>query len=515
MPILGAYCVTITDTCINKKMPGKCAACVDVCPHDVFDIIEDGAVNIRNDLACVGCRICVEHCPYDAIHIRPAESEYRSRGLWTFPTIEEIHHKAESGEYLMRGFGTMGPTPHFDSMVIVPSQLASPPPLDMYREECNMEVVIGGDKVEKPLKLSIPILIAAMSYGAISLEAKKALAIGVAKAQTATNTGEGGAIPNEYYIAHGYENEKAMKAGKQKWSPGGYLIAQWSTGRWGVNLDFLRNSDAIEVKIGQGAKPGMGGHLLGKKVTADIASTRGLPVGADALSPCRYYDVLQVEDLKEHIEIIRNITDYKVPILAKLGPSRPYNDTYLAAEAGVDAISIDGMVGGTGCSPEVVTQGTGIPTIACIPLAVRALKDLRLYKKVKLIALGGIRNGLDVVKALALGADAVGIGAAAEIAMGCRACMACHKGACEYGIATQDPELRERLNPELAGQRIANFLSATAREIKGLTMLSGHADINELSKEDLRALDINTAAMTGIKLAGFDDYFPKRWKDLE
>jgi glutamate synthase domain-containing protein 2 len=515
MPIMGAYCVTITGTCINRKMPGKCATCVEVCPHGVFDITEDGTVNIKNDLACVGCRICVEHCPYDAIHIRPAESEYRSRGLWTFQTIEEIHHKAESGEYILRGFGTMGPTPHFDSMVIVPSQLASPPPRDKYREECNMEVVIGGDKVDKPMRLGMPILFAGMSYGAISLEAKKALAIGAAKARTATNTGEGGAIPNEFLIAHGYENEKAMKVGKQKWKPGGYLIAQWSTGRWGVSLDYLRKSDAVEIKIGQGAKPGMGGHLLGKKVTEDIARVRGLPVGSDALSPCRYYDVLDVKDLKKQVDILRDITDYKVPILMKIGPSRPYNDTYLAAEAGVDAISVDGMVGGTGCSPEAVTQGTGIPTIACIPSAVRALKDLRLHKKIKLIALGGIRNGLDVVKALALGADAVGIGAAAEIAMGCRACMACHKGTCAYGVATQDPKLRERLKPELAGQRLANFLHATAEEIKILTMLSGHDDIRQLSKEDLRALDINTAAMTGIKLAGFDNYFPKDWKKFE
>jgi len=226
-------------------------------------------------------------------------------------------------------------------------------------------------------------------------------------------------------------------------------------------------------------------------------------------------DVLSFDDLKHQVEIIRDMTDYKVPILLKLGPSRPYKDVKLAVKAGVDAISVDGMVGGTGCSPELVTQGVGVPTITCIAQAVRALKDMKVHRKVKLFAMGGIRNGLDAFKAMAMGADGVGIGAAAEIALGCRSCTACHTGSCRYGLATGKPELRHFLAPFIGGQRIANFIKATTEEIKILSMLSGHNDIRTLSKEDVRALDLDTAAICGIKHVGIDDYYPDYWRKIE
>jgi glutamate synthase domain-containing protein 2 len=208
------------------------------------------------------------------------------------------------------------------------------------------------------------------------------------------------------------------------------------------------------------------------------------------------------------VEFLRDVTDYQVPIFFKLGPSRPYEDVAACIEVGADAISIDGLVGGTGCSPDLVTQGVGIPTIACLPPAVQALKDYGVHHKVKLIALGGIRNGLDAFKALAMGADAVGFGSAAEIAMGCRVCYACHKGNCPYGITSQKPEMRARLNPIEAGEQLSNFIKATAEEIKILTMLSGHNRTMDLSTEDLRAMDLNTAALTGLKLAGYDRPLP-------
>lgn len=506
MTTVGAFCVTLDrERCINSRMPGKCAACVEVCPYEVFSLNGHNEVVIQNYNTCVGCRICAEFCPEDAIRINPAESEIVSRYPWTFGAMEEIHHKALTGDYLLRGFGTMGPTPHFDNIVVVPSQLASPAPRDKYREECNMEVVIGEETCEKPIRLQYPLIFPAMSYGALSKEAKLALAIGAAKMGIMTNTGEGGVVEEEPYYAKGFERPNGSR---QRWRPGGYLAIQWSTGRWGVSADYVNAGDAVEIKIGQGAKPGMGGHLLGEKVTEDVARIRGIPVGSDALSPCRYYDVLAPEDMKKQVDFLRDITKYEKPILMKLGPSRPYEDVKMAALAGVDAISIDGLAGGTGCSPDVVTQGVGIPTIACIGPAARALKDLGLHRKVKLFALGGMRNGLDAFKAIAMGADGVGFGTAAQIAMGCRGCMACHQGDCPYGITSQKPKMTERLDPEEIGQRLANFIKATAEEVKILTMLSGHSDIQELSEEDLRALDVDTAAITGLKLVGYERALP-------
>jgi glutamate synthase domain-containing protein 2 len=506
MATVGAFCVTLDrERCINSRMPGKCATCAEICPYGVYSLNGDNEVVIKNYNACVGCRLCAEFCPENALRINPAESEMVSRYPWTFATIEEIHHKALTGDYLLRGFGTMGATPHFDSMVVVPSQLASPAPKDKYREECNMEVVIGEETCENPIRLQYPFIFPAMSYGALSREAKLALAIAAAKTGIVTNTGEGGVVEEEPYYANGFESPKRSR---KTWPPGGYLVIQWSTGRWGVSADYVNAGDAVEIKIGQGAKPGMGGHLLGDKVTEDVAKIRGIPVGSDALSPCRYYDVLTFEDLKKQVEFLRDITNYEKPILMKLGPSRPYDDVKMAALAGVDAISVDGLVGGTGCSPDIVTQGVGIPTIACIGPAARALKDLGLHRKVKLFALGGIRGGLDAYKAMAMGADGVGFGSAAEIAMGCRGCMACHQGNCPYGITSQNPKMRERLDPEEIGQQLANFIKASAEEVKILTMLSGHSDIKELSEEDLRALDLNTAAITGLKLVGYERALP-------
>ena len=514
MPMVAAYCVNLDKSrCLSHQEPWKCGICTQVCPSNVYVRDGSGKVQIVNDAACVGCRICVESCPTDTLHIKPAESETNVRPIWNSDVVESIHQKAQSGTYSLRGLGTMGgKTPHFDSIVVVPSQLASVPPLDKYREECNLEVVVGEETSKYPVRLKVPIIIAGMSFGALSKEAKMSLAIGAAMTGSLTNTGEGGMLPEEAHLSHGYLD---VEETKREWAPGGHIAVQWSTGRWGVNMDYLRAGDAIEVKIGQGAKPGMGGHLLGAKVTEDVARVRGLPVGTDALSPCRYYDVLSFDDLKHQVDIIRDITDYKVPIWIKLGPSRPYKDVELSVKAGVDAISIDGLVGGTGCSPEIVTQGVGIPTIACVTQAVQALKDLKVHRKVKLFALGGIRNGLDAYKAMAMGADGVGIGAAAEIALGCRACMACHTGNCRYGVATGNPQLTHFLEAHEGGRKVANFISATAEEIKILAMLSGHDDIATLTKEDIRSLDLDTSAICGIKLIGMEDYYPEQWRRIE
>lgn len=513
MASMGAYWIDIDkDRCQSWKEPWKCGACMEICEHGVFQRDEDGRIQVSNELACVGCRICAEMaCPNNCIRIRSTVPEDLVRGIWTTSVIEGIHEKAESGNYNLRGLGTMRSTPHFDGIVVLPSQLASGPPRDKYREDFDMSMIIGEGTCEKPVRLRIPFVIAAMSYGAISKEGKMAFAAAAAKLGTLANTGEGGMFPGEVAYAHGYTGISGMKKGTRQWEPGGYLAAQWSTGRWGVSMDYLLSADAIEIKIGQGAKPGMGGHLLGSKVTADIAAVRGIPVGSDALSPCRHYDMQREGDLRKHVEILRDITDYQKPIMMKLGPSRPYDDTRLAAEAGADAISIDGMAGGTGASPEVVTQHAGIPTIACIRRAAMALDDMGLSKKVKLIAMGGIRDGADAYKAIALGADAVGMGAALQIAMGCRACMSCHRGGCRYGLATQNEEYRGCLDYLEASNRIYNFVAACAEELKIMAMLSGHGGLDTLSIEDLRALDLDTAALCGVRVAGLERFYPSEW----
>ena len=453
-----------------------------------------GQVAVQNFNACVGCRICAEFCPGNAIRINSAEPEAITRALWTFPTVGEIHYKALTGQYITRGFGTMGPRPHFDSIAVVPAQFAPSLSREQERGECQMDVVIGEGACEKPIHLKLPFVFPAMSSSALTREAKLALAICAAEMGIASNTGEDGLVPNENHFANGFVDEARTT---KRWEPGGYLVMQCSTGRWGINPDYVRAGNAVELKIGHSAKLGLG--------------RLELPAGSDIQSSTRSLEVQSPDDLKRVVASLREATNHQVPILMKLGPSRPYADVRAAAEAGVDAISIDGAAGGTGASPDIVTQGVGIPTIACIPPAVRALKELGLHRKVKLIALGGLRGGLDSFKALAMGADAVGFGSAAEIALGCRACMACDKGECAYGITTQDPRLRARLDPEEGARRLSNFIRATTEEIKILTMLTGHASVHDLSEEDLRALDLDTAAITGLKLIGFERRLP--WWD--
>ena len=482
---------------IDRERCIKCGTCVRECPTNVLAIDKEGRVYPVNELHCTGCRICERVCPTHAIFVRQVEPERFVRGIWTQNIVEKIRYMAKTGRYIVRGYGFMGNQIHFDDFILVPAQLAEPVPVDFYRENVDVEVVIGEGRVKKPLRLKTPVMIAAMSYGATSKEFKLACAKAANMVGTASNTGEGGMV-----IEHTEDGIRWIEYEYTK--PNGALIVQFASGRWGVNVDYLLHSDAIEIKIGQGAKPGMGGHLLGEKVTKEIALARGVPEGTDILSPARHLDVRSRDDLKHLVAIIRDIVDYEKPIIIKLGPGRVYKDVKIAVEADVDAIAVDGSVGGTGAAPEPAIQGLGLPTPVAISEAVKALKDCGVYGDVKLIALGGIRDGVDVVKALALGADAVAMASAIEIAAGCQVCGMCHTGRCPVGICTQDPKLRRRLNIDLTARKIANFLNAVTREVKMLTAAMGHRSIRELSKEDLRALNVSASLMTGVKLAGLE-----------
>ncbi|WP_414468519.1 glutamate synthase-related protein [Methanobacterium sp. ACI-7] len=449
-----------------------CGTCEIVCPTDAIEIVDNHAEIDKS--RCIMCGSCFAACPV----LIPSGAG----SIWDPRTIADIRYTSKAGKYVLRGFGTERQLPGFDDIVILPAQ-ASIAPVDKYREACNTSVTLGTRYAEEPLVLDTPVLIAGMSFGALSKECKLALAKGTSLVGSCANTGEGGMLPEE--------REYADK-----------LAVQYSSGRFGVSVDYLNAGDAIEVKIGQGAKPGMGGHLLAEKVSPEVAKIRGIPLGTDALSPCRFLDATKDGDLAKHIELIREVTDWRIPIIVKLGPGRVDDDVKIAAEAGADIISVDGMEGGTGAAPEVVIEHTGVPTLASLVQAVNGLKEIGMKDEVDLIITGGIRSGADVAKAMAMGADAAYIGTGAMIAAGCRACRMCYTGKCPVGVATQDPLLRERLDVDLAAERIGNYIKSMTEETKMLAQLAGHNDIRKFSVDDLRALDTNTAAITGIRLIG-------------
>ncbi|MDI6702781.1 glutamate synthase-related protein [Methanothermobacter wolfeii] len=465
----------------DESLCANCYSCYNNCPHDVYEIINGEPVPLRHE-NCVGCRICEEMCPNKAIEVNAVPEDRRN--VWSFTDLLEIQRKSREGTYKVRGCGAVRRIPTFDDLVIVPAQV-SRPPIDKYREPCNTRVVLGDRFAEKPLELDTPIMIAAMSFGALSKEAKIALAMGASLAGTATNTGEGGMLPEE--------RKYASK-----------LIAQYASGRFGVSAEYLNSSDAIEIKIGQGAKSGMGGHLLAEKVTAEVSRIRMIPEGTDALSPARHMDIVGPEDLSMKISQLREITDWKVPIMVKFTSGRVSDDVKIAAKAGADIVVVDGMQGGTGAGPDVVTEHSGVPTIAAIVEADEALKEVNLRDEVSLVAAGGIRSGADVAKAIALGADAVYIGTAALVSIGCRVCQMCYTGTCRKGIATQDPGLRKRLDYVEAGKNVARYIEAMTEEVCMLTQQAGNTEVSKLEKDDLRALTVEASALTGVKMAGME-----------
>jgi glutamate synthase domain-containing protein 2 len=473
---------------IDRNKCIGCLLCVKNCPTQALGDRKREtfpAPYLECPSKCTGCLVCEENCPVNAIEVYPIGPEENVKGSWTQDMIEQIHDKAETGKYALRGYGSGRQLPTMDDIIVVPAQM-SKAPIDKYRQHCDTKVIIGEGKVKRPMVLDIPIIIGAMSYGALSKNAKVALAKGSAMAGSSAHTGEGGSFPAERAAAKN-------------------LVVQWSTGRFGCNTNYLKTASAIEIKIGQGAKPGMGGHLLAEKVTPEISKIRGIPLGTDALSPCKHLDMNDPGDLALHVQLMREVTNWEIPIMVKLGPGNVYNDVKLVAEAEPDCISIDGMEGGTGASPEITTEHAGIPTLGCIVPAVKALKDSGKKDQIKLILLGGIRNGADVAKAIAFGFDAVGIASAAMVALGCRVCRQCNTGKCVYGIATQDDCLTERMGVDVGAERIANFLKATTDEAKILAMLSGHDDIHAMNTDDLRSVTREASYITGIRMIGVDD----------
>lgn len=413
-------------------------------------------------------------------------------------TLSEIRRAAATGIYDIRGGGTKRRLPTFDDLVLLGASM-SRYPLEGYREKCGTEVVLGTRYAKKPLKLSIPITIAGMSFGSLSANAKEALGRGASLAGTSTTTGDGGMTPEE--------------RGQSK-----FLVYQYLPSRYGMNPDDLRRADAIEIVVGQGAKPGGGGMLLGQKISDRVAEMRQLPKGIDQRSACRHPDWTGADDLEIKINELREITDWEKPIYLKVGASRPYFDVALAVKAGADVIVLDGMQGGTAATQEVFIEHVGIPLLSAIRPAVQALQDLGMHRKVQLIVSGGIRNGADVAKALALGADAVAIGTAALVALGDNdrkweedyrklgTTAGCyddwHEGKDPAGITTQTPQLVSRLDPVVAGRRLANYLKVMTLEAQTLARACGKSHLHNLEPEDLVALTMEASAMARVPLAG-------------
>ena len=427
-------------------------------------------------------------------HLRPS-------ALFDAASIHEIQRAAREGLYRIRGFGAKRALPHFDDLVFLGASV-SRYPLEGYRERCDTDVVLGERYASKPLHLQIPITIAGMSFGSLSANAKEALGRGASAVGTSTTTGDGGMTAEE--------------RGHSK-----LLVYQLLPSRYGMNPEDLRKADAIEVVVGQGAKPGGGGMLLGHKISDRVADMRTLPHDVDQRSACRHPDWTGPDDLEIKIQELREITGWEKPVYVKVGATRTYYDTLLAVKSGADVVVVDGMQGGTGATQECFIEHVGIPTLPAVRLAAEALRELGLHRgAVKLIVSGGIRNGADVAKAIALGADAVSIGTAALIALGDNrpelaedyaklgTAPGCyddwHLGNDPAGITTQDPELERRLDPVLGGERLANYLRVLTLEAQTLARACGKSHLHNLEPEDLAALTVEAAAMAKVPLAGTD-----------
>lgn len=485
----------------DRELCNDCGACVRQCANNVH--IKDEQTNkiICNPKNCVNCQRCVQFCPAGALSVSLAPQNNNGHANWNTDTIRAIRAQAAGGGILLAGMGSDRPMPsYFDRMMLNASQVTNPS-IDPLREPMELRTFLGrkplslvldrdGAPEELPpqLELEIPVMFSAMSFGSISLNAITSLAMAAEQENTYYNTGEGGLHRDLY------------KYGRN-------TITQVASGRFGVNIDYLNAGAAIEIKIGQGAKPGIGGHLPGEKVGRDVSETRMIPIGSDAISPAPHHDIYSIEDLTQLIYSLKEATEYTKPVIVKI--AAVHNVAAIAsgvARAGADIIAIDGYRGGSGAAPLRTREHVGIPVELALAAVDTRLREEGIRHEVSLVVGGSIRHSADVVKAVALGADAVYIGTAALIALGCHVCQKCYTGKCNWGIATQDPRLVKRLKPEEGAVRAANLLRSWKHEIKDLL---GGMGINALESLRGNRLMLRGVGMTdnelrvlGIKAAG-------------
>lgn len=473
------------------RNPSRCIAC-RVCERQCANEVHsyDAELNcmVSDERKCVNCHRCVSLCPTRALKIVKTDHTFKENANWTGETISEIYRQAGSGGVLLSSMGNPKPLPiYWDKMLINASQVTNPS-IDPLREPMETKVFLGKkpDHVERDengklmnnltpqLELAVPVMFSAMSYGSISYNAHESLARAAQALGTYYNTGEGG-LHEDFY-----------QYGKN-------TIVQVASGRFGVHKDYLETGAAIEIKMGQGAKPGIGGHLPGAKIVGDVSKTRMIPEGSDAISPAPHHDIYSIEDLRQLVYSLKEATEYKKPVIVKI--AAVHNVAAIAsgiARSGADIIAIDGFRGGTGAAPTRIRDNVGIPIELALASVDARLREEGIRGNVSLVVGGSIRSSADIIKAVALGADAVYIATSALLALGCHLCRSCHQGKCNWGIATQRPELVRRLNPDVGYQRLVNLVTAWNHEIKEMM---GGMGINSIE-----ALKGNRLMLRGVGL---------------
>jgi glutamate synthase domain-containing protein 2 len=482
---------------------GRCRRCIKQCGW--------GALRWENKVVadhskCVGCHRCEVHCPEQCITILPNPTHYRPNANWSLRQRKNVYLQAETGGVLLTGMGTDRDLPVlFDNLLLDACQVTNPS-IDPLREPMELRTYLGRKpeqvKVEvgasgkvslktelaPNYRLETPIIFSPMSYGSISLTAQKSLAMAAEECGILWNTGEGGMHDEVKPYAH-------------------CAVVQCASGRFGVNIEYLNAGAAVEIKIGQGAKPGIGGHLPGEKVTADVSTTRMIPLGSDAISPAPQHDIYSIEDLRQLIYALKEAVDYSKPVGVKI--AAVHNVAAIASgivRAGADYIYLDGMRGGTGAAPTVIRDHLGIPIEIALAAVDQRLREEGIRNHASIIAAGSIRSSADLAKAIALGADAVAIGTAALLSLGCTLCQKCYTGRCSWGITTQDPELTRRIDPVWGAEQISNLVKAWSAELEEMLGAMGVNAVESLrgSRERLRGLglDAGTLEMLGVKAAG-------------
>lgn len=479
-----------------------CRICEKQCSNGVHTYDPETKELSIDESKCVNCQRCVAMCPKLALKIVKSPNAYKENQHWSDQTIKEVFRQANSGGVLLSSMGNPNDYPiYFDKILLNASQVTNPP-IDPLREPMETRVFLGQkpqaiqrdtkghliDNLKPQLSLSMPILFSAMSYGSISYNAHASLAKAAETLGICYNTGEGG-LHEDFYPY------------------GANTIVQVASGRFGVHGDYLNSSAAVEIKMGQGAKPGIGGHLPGTKIVGEISRTRMIPEGSDAISPAPHHDIYSIEDLRQLVYSIKEATDYKKPVIVKI--AAVHNVTAIAsgvARSGADIIAIDGFRGGTGAAPTRIRDNVGIPIELALASVDQRLRDEGIRDQVSLIVGGSIRSSADIVKAIALGADAVYIATAALLALGCHLCRTCHTGKCNWGIATQVPELVKRLKPDVGADRLVNLLTAWQHEIMEMMGGMGINSIESLrgNRLMLRGIGLNEKELDilGIKHAG-------------